>query len=66
MLNLKTKIRGSILWFVVVIFIAVWLLGFLGIIAGMATGNLIHILFVITVTSILYNLITGKKPCKHI
>jgi uncharacterized membrane protein YtjA (UPF0391 family) len=52
----------SILWLVAVICIVVWLLGFLGIIAGMATGNLIHILLVIAIISILYNLITGRKP----
>ncbi|AOW16697.1 hypothetical protein LPB03_04100 [Polaribacter vadi] len=58
----KTKIMRSILWLVAVICIVVWLLGFLGVIAGMATGNLIHILLVIAIISILYNLITGRKP----
>lgn len=58
----KTEIMRSILWLVAVICIVVWLLGFLGVIAGMATGNLIHILLVIAIISILYNLITGRKP----
>ena len=52
----------SILWLVAVICIIVWLLGFLGIASGMPTGNLLHILLVVAVISILYNLITGRKP----
>lgn len=47
----------SILWLVAVICIVVWLLGFLGVIPGLATGNLIHILLVLAIIAILYNLI---------
>jgi len=52
----------SILWLVAVICIIVWLLGMLGIGAGMALGNLIHILLVIAVIAVLYNIISGRKP----
>ncbi|TYB77296.1 lmo0937 family membrane protein [Bizionia gelidisalsuginis] len=53
--------RG-ILWLVAVICIIVWLLGFLGVMPGIGTNNLIHILLVIAVIVILYNIITGRKP----
>ncbi len=52
----------NILWLVAVICIVVWLLGILGVVAGMATGKLIHILLVIAIISILYNIISGRKP----
>ena len=52
----------SILWLVAVICIVVWLLGFFGIVAGIGTSNLIHILLVIAIITILYNLIRGRKP----
>ncbi|MBR9845995.1 MAG: lmo0937 family membrane protein [Algicola sp.] len=52
----------SILWLVAVICIIGWLLGLLGIIPGIGTSNLIHILLVIAVIVILYNIITGRKP----
>ncbi|WP_343487132.1 lmo0937 family membrane protein [Allomuricauda sp. d1] len=53
--------RG-LLWLVAVICIAVWLLGILGIIPGMGTGYLIHILLVLAVIAVLYNIISGRKP----
>lgn len=53
--------RG-ILWLVAVICIVVWLLGYLGVVAGMSDSGLIHILLVIAVIAILYNIITGRKP----
>ncbi|HPF12239.1 MAG TPA: lmo0937 family membrane protein [Flavobacteriaceae bacterium] len=52
----------SLLWLVAVICILAWILGLLGIIPGIATGNLIHILLVIAVVVILYNIISGRKP----
>lgn len=52
----------SILWLVAVICIIVWLLGVLGVIQGMGTSSLIHVLLVIAVIVILYNIISGKKP----
>lgn len=51
----------SILWLVAVICIVVWLLGLLGIVPGIATGGLIHILLVIAIIAILYNIISGRK-----
>ena len=52
----------SILWLVAVICIVVWLLGMLNIVPGMSTGNLVHVLLVIAIIVILYNIITGRKP----
>lgn len=52
----------SLLWLVAVICIVVWLLGLLGVIPGLATGSLVHILLVIAVVVILYNIISGRKP----
>lgn len=53
--------RG-ILWLVAVICIIVWLLGLLGIGNGLGMGNLIHILLVIAIIVVLYNIISGRKP----
>lgn len=52
----------SILWFVAVICIILWLLGILGVVPGLATSNLLHILLVIAIIVVLYNIISGKKP----
>ncbi len=52
----------NILWLVAVICIVIWLLGVLGVVEGLATSSLIHILLVVAVISILYNIISGKKP----
>lgn len=51
----------SLLWLVAVICIIIWLLGMLGVIPGLATGSLVHILLVIAIIVILYNIISGKK-----
>ncbi|MFT4831630.1 MAG: hypothetical protein ACI815_001279 [Psychroserpens sp.] len=51
----------SLLWLVAVICIVIWLLGLLDIIPGLGTSNLIHILLVIAVVVILYNIISGRK-----
>lgn len=51
----------SLLWLVAVICIIVWLLGMLGIVPGIGTSSLIHILIVIAIIVILYNIISGKK-----
>ncbi len=48
---------GSILWGVVVILVVFWLLGFIFHIAG----SLIHILLVIAVIVLLYNLFVGSR-----
>ena len=48
----------NILWAVVVILVILWLLGWL---VGHIGGGLIHILFVIAVIVLLYNLIVGRR-----
>ncbi|RIA09481.1 hypothetical protein OE09_1319 [Flavobacteriaceae bacterium MAR_2010_72] len=52
----------SILWLVAVVCIVIWILGFFGIVEGIATSSLIHILLVIAIIVILYNIISGRKP----
>ncbi|MGB3151971.1 MAG: lmo0937 family membrane protein [Maribacter sp.] len=52
----------SILWLVAVVCIIIWVLGMLGIVPGLATGSLLHILLVIAVIVVLYNIISGRKP----
>ncbi len=52
----------NLLWLVAVICIVVWLLGSLGIVEGLATSSLIHVLLVIAIVTILYNIISGRKP----
>jgi hypothetical protein len=49
---------ANILWTVAVICIIIWAISFLG---GFVTGGIIHILLVIAVIAIIYNLITGRK-----
>lgn len=53
--------RG-ILWLVAVVCIIVWVLGLVGIGDGMGLGNLIHVLLVIAIIIILFNIISGRKP----
>lgn len=52
----------SILWLVAVIAIIIWALGFFGVVAGIGTSSLIHLLLVIAIIIILYNIISGRKP----
>lgn len=52
----------SILWLVAVVCIVIWLLGMFNIVEGMSTGYLLHILLVIAIVVILYNVISGRKP----
>ncbi|HEY0070838.1 MAG TPA: lmo0937 family membrane protein [Chloroflexia bacterium] len=52
---------ASILWTIAVILIVLWLLGFLLNVAGLAASGIIHILLVIAVIVIVYNLITGRR-----
>ena len=48
---------ANILWLVVVVLVVLWLLGFVLHIAG----GLIHLLLVVAVILIAYNLLTGRK-----
>jgi len=61
-ITLKIYIMRSLLWLVAVICIIVWLLGMLNVIPGISTGYLVHILLVIAIIVVLYNLISGRKP----
>jgi len=58
----KNNIMRSLLWLVAVICIVVWILGMVGIVPGIDTGNLLHVLLVIAIIVILINLFTGRKP----
>ncbi len=49
---------GNILWTIAVILIIIWAISFLG---GFFTGGLIHLLLVIAVIAVIYNLLTGRK-----
>ncbi len=48
----------NILWTVAVILIIIWAISFLG---GFFTGGIIHILLVIAVIAIIYNLLTKGR-----
>jgi hypothetical protein len=49
---------GSILYTVAVILVIIWAISFLG---GFYTGGLIHILLVIAVIAIIFNLVSGRR-----
>lgn len=49
---------GNILWFIVVILVIGWLIGF---VAFPAVGGLIHLLLVIAVILIVFRLLTGRR-----
>ncbi len=46
-----------ILWAVLAVVVAVWLIGLL---AGIA-GNLIHLLLIVALAILIYNLLTGRR-----
>ncbi len=50
---------GNILYYVALILVVLWLVGFLGF--GSAVGNFIHILLVLAVISILLRVIGGSR-----
>jgi len=47
------------LWTICVILIILWLLGF---VSGYTMGGFIHILLVIAIVVVLFNVIQGRKP----
>ncbi|HEY3991749.1 MAG TPA: lmo0937 family membrane protein [Ktedonobacteraceae bacterium] len=49
---------SSILWAVIVILVVLWLIGFLAVHVG---GGLIHILLVVALIVLLYNLFVGMR-----
>jgi hypothetical protein len=48
----------SILWFIVILLVVLWLIGFLVVHIG---GGLIHILLIIAILVLLYNLFIGRR-----
>jgi hypothetical protein len=52
-----TKESGIMLWTILVIVLILWLLGFIGGIGG----NLIHILIVVAVIILIFNLVSGRR-----
>jgi len=46
------------LWALVVILLIAWMLGF----TVFSVGSLVHVLLVIAVVVVLYNLLVGKRP----
>lgn len=51
----------NLIWLIAVICIITWLLGILGVIPGISTNRLIHLLLVFALISVLYNVITGRR-----
>ena len=51
----------SILWTVAVILIVLWLLGFVFNLAGLAGSGIIHVLLIVAVIVIIYNLVTSRR-----
>jgi len=51
----------SILWTIAVVLIILWLLGLIFNFAGFAASGLIHILLLIAIIVIVYNLLTGRR-----
>lgn len=51
-------VSGGLIWTVVVILSVLWLLGF----AVFHIGTLIHVLLVLAVIAIVYNLLVGRRP----
>jgi serine/threonine protein kinase len=49
---------ANILWLVVVVIIALWLIGLITRVAG----NLIHLLLLVALAVLVYNLVTGRPP----
>jgi hypothetical protein len=49
---------GNLLYWIAVILVIVWAIGFL----GYAAGGLIHILLVIALISVILRIIQGRKP----
>ena len=47
----------AILWLILAVVLAVWLIGFLADVAG----NVIHVLLIVALALLLYNLLTGRR-----
>jgi hypothetical protein len=55
--EVKKKESETMLWTILVILVILWLLGFI----GHFGGNLIHILIVVAVIILIYNLVSGRR-----
>lgn len=51
---------GNLVYTIAIILLILWAIGYFGF--GEAVGSFIHILLVLAVITILYRLITGRKP----
>jgi len=51
------KRRKKMLWTILVVLLVLWLLGFIGHVGG----NLIHILLVVAVIVLIYNVVIGRR-----
>ncbi len=47
----------NILWAILVIILIIWLIGFLADVAG----NLVHLLLIVALAILIYNLVTGRR-----
>jgi hypothetical protein len=56
-INQKTKIMGNLLYFIAVLLIIGWAIGFI----GYSAGGLIHVLLVIAVIAILFRVFQGSR-----
>ena len=54
---------GGILWTIIVILVVLWLLGWLAFHIG---GGLIHILIIVAVILLIYNLLVGRRGSTRI
>ena len=52
---------ANLLWTVLVIVVVLWLLGFVLDIAGLAASGLIHLLLIVAVVIVIYNLLTSRR-----
>jgi len=57
MAQTQTKESETMLWTIIVILVILWLLGFI----GHFGGSLIHILIVVAVIILIYNLVSGRR-----
>jgi Family of unknown function (DUF5670) len=53
------KESAAMLWTIVVILLVLWLLG---LVSSYTLGGFIHILLVIAIVVVIYNLVTGRRP----
>ena len=53
----KSGIMGNLLYIIAVVLVVIWAIGFF----GYAAGGIIHILLVIAVVVLVFNLISGRR-----